>query len=86
MACLTEQHLNQTLITTGNVVSLLFFQQHFICLFASEGNENSKNLSLVFLYSALLWHRLMGKNVLSANFSGTDKIRAYAHCAKGSVS
>jgi heparanase 1 len=35
-------------------------------------------------YSALLWHRLMGKNVLSANFSGTENIRAYAHCAKGS--
>ncbi|KAF8393125.1 hypothetical protein HHK36_021366 [Tetracentron sinense] len=35
-------------------------------------------------YSALLWHRLMGINVLSANFSGTKKIRAYAHCAKQS--
>jgi len=35
-------------------------------------------------YSALLWHRLMGENVLSTNFSGTKKIRAYAHCAKHS--
>ncbi|KAK3213089.1 hypothetical protein Dsin_017795 [Dipteronia sinensis] len=35
-------------------------------------------------YSALLWHRLMGKNVLSTIFSGTKKIRAYAHCAKQS--
>ncbi|KAJ4816412.1 Heparanase-like protein 3 [Rhynchospora pubera] len=35
-------------------------------------------------YSALLWHRLMGKNVLSTNFTGTNSIRAYAHCAKGS--
>ncbi|KAG6718899.1 heparanase-like protein 3 [Carya illinoinensis] len=33
-------------------------------------------------YSALLWHRLMGNNVLSTSFSGTKKIRAYAHCAK----
>lgn len=33
-------------------------------------------------YSALLWHRLMGRNVLSASFSGTKKIRAYAHCSK----
>ncbi|KAB1204652.1 Heparanase-like protein 3 [Morella rubra] len=33
-------------------------------------------------YSALLWHRLMGNNVLSTSFSGTNKIRAYAHCAK----
>ncbi|XP_044471151.1 heparanase-like protein 3 [Mangifera indica] len=35
-------------------------------------------------YSALLWHRLMGRNVLSTSFSGTNKIRAYAHCAKQS--
>ncbi|MCI03131.1 heparanase-like protein 3-like, partial [Trifolium medium] len=37
-------------------------------------------------YSALLWHRLMGRRVLSTTFSGTNKIRAYAHCAKQSVS
>ncbi|KAL2479553.1 Heparanase-like protein 3 [Abeliophyllum distichum] len=35
-------------------------------------------------YSALLWHRLMGSNVLSTNFTGTNMIRAYAHCAKQS--
>ncbi|CAJ1975615.1 unnamed protein product [Sphenostylis stenocarpa] len=35
-------------------------------------------------YSALLWHRLMGRQVLSTTFSGTKKIRAYAHCAKQS--
>ncbi|WOL00508.1 heparanase-like protein 3 [Canna indica] len=35
-------------------------------------------------YSALLWHRLMGRKVLSANFTGTKMIRAYAHCAKQS--
>nr|XP_043624662.1 heparanase-like protein 3 [Erigeron canadensis] len=35
-------------------------------------------------YSALLWHRLMGRKVLSTNFNGTKKIRAYAHCAKES--
>ncbi|CAL5400454.1 unnamed protein product [Camellia sinensis] len=33
---------------------------------------------------ALLWNRLMGRNVLSTSFSGTKKIRAYAHCAKQS--
>ncbi|KAF3447084.1 hypothetical protein FNV43_RR12264 [Rhamnella rubrinervis] len=33
-------------------------------------------------YSALLWHRLMGNNVLSTSFSGTQKMRAYAHCSK----
>ncbi|CAA0821074.1 Heparanase-like protein 3 [Striga hermonthica] len=35
-------------------------------------------------YSALLWHRLMGKRVLSTRFRGTKSIRAYAHCAKPS--
>ncbi|KAF5748161.1 hypothetical protein HS088_TW04G00111 [Tripterygium wilfordii] len=35
-------------------------------------------------YSALLWHRLMGAKVLSTSFSGTNKIRAYAHCSKAS--
>ncbi|KAI3524395.1 hypothetical protein L1887_03049 [Cichorium endivia] len=35
-------------------------------------------------YSALLWHRLMGRKVLSTNFTGTKKIRSYAHCAKES--
>ncbi|KAG7989362.1 hypothetical protein I3843_03G234100 [Carya illinoinensis] len=33
-------------------------------------------------YSALLWHRLMGRNVLPTSFSGTKKIRAYAHCSR----
>ncbi|XP_006655848.2 heparanase-like protein 3 [Oryza brachyantha] len=35
-------------------------------------------------YSALLWHRLMGTKVLSTTFSGTNMIRAYAHCARDS--
>ncbi|RVX19647.1 Heparanase-like protein 3 [Vitis vinifera] len=35
-------------------------------------------------YSALLWHRLMGRNVLSTSFNGTKKIRAYSHCSKQS--
>ncbi|XP_057767951.1 heparanase-like protein 3 isoform X1 [Salvia miltiorrhiza] len=35
-------------------------------------------------YSALLWHRLMGRQVLSTTFNGTKTIRAYAHCAKHS--
>ncbi|PNT69373.1 hypothetical protein BRADI_3g54370v3 [Brachypodium distachyon] len=33
-------------------------------------------------YSALLWHRLMGTKVLSTTFNGTNKIRAYTHCAR----
>ncbi|CAN6202329.1 unnamed protein product [Urochloa humidicola] len=35
-------------------------------------------------YSALLWHRLMGTKVLATTFPGTNKIRAYAHCARDS--
>ncbi|KAI5073746.1 hypothetical protein GOP47_0011759 [Adiantum capillus-veneris] len=36
-------------------------------------------------YSALLWHRLMGANVLEVKVSGSAFVRAYAHCAKGSA-
>ncbi|GMG98981.1 hypothetical protein Nepgr_000821 [Nepenthes gracilis] len=35
-------------------------------------------------YSALLWHRLMGTQVLSTAASGTKKLRAYAHCSRQS--
>lgn len=35
-------------------------------------------------YSALLWHRLMGRHVLSTSFNGPKKIRSYAHCSKHS--
>ncbi|XP_024986351.1 heparanase-like protein 3 isoform X1 [Cynara cardunculus var. scolymus] len=35
-------------------------------------------------YSALLWHRLMGRHVLLTSFDGTKKIRSYAHCSKHS--
>ncbi|KAK9079506.1 hypothetical protein SSX86_001178 [Deinandra increscens subsp. villosa] len=35
-------------------------------------------------YSALLWHRLMGRRVLSTSFHGTKMIRSYAHCSKHS--
>ncbi|CAO2825848.1 unnamed protein product [Amaranthus hypochondriacus] len=35
-------------------------------------------------YSALLWHRLMGKQVLFTSVTGTRKLRAYTHCSKQS--
>ncbi|KAL0451831.1 UNVERIFIED_CONTAM: Heparanase-like protein 3 [Sesamum latifolium] len=35
-------------------------------------------------YSALLWHKLMGSSVLSTNFTGTKRVRAYSHCARQS--
>ncbi|WOK99658.1 heparanase-like protein 1 [Canna indica] len=38
---------------------------------------------LNFSTSALLWHRLMGKGVLSIDISGSSYLRAYAHCSKG---
>ncbi|KAM7484404.1 hypothetical protein LguiA_000413 [Lonicera macranthoides] len=31
---------------------------------------------------ALLWHRLMGKNVLSTTHNGSPYLRAYSHCSK----
>ncbi|XP_010688437.2 heparanase-like protein 3 [Beta vulgaris subsp. vulgaris] len=35
-------------------------------------------------YNALLWHRLMGKQVLATKVIGNPKIRAYTHCSKQS--
>ncbi|CAK9151111.1 unnamed protein product [Ilex paraguariensis] len=35
-------------------------------------------------HSALLWHRLMGKNVLSTNHDSSPNLRAYSHCSKNS--
>ncbi|KAF6166174.1 hypothetical protein GIB67_023884 [Kingdonia uniflora] len=32
--------------------------------------------------SALLWHRLMGKNVLSTTHTGSPYLRAYSHCSR----
>ncbi|GAB4860824.1 hypothetical protein Ancab_035986 [Ancistrocladus abbreviatus] len=34
-------------------------------------------------YSALLWHRLMGKRVLSVGRDASPFLRSYAHCSKG---
>ncbi|KAF2311224.1 hypothetical protein P3X46_031159 [Hevea brasiliensis] len=34
-------------------------------------------------YSALLWHRLMGKGVLPVGSDASPYLRAYAHCSKG---
>ncbi|CAN4124568.1 unnamed protein product [Withania somnifera] len=33
-------------------------------------------------YGALLWHKLMGKNVLSVTREGSPYLRTYAHCSK----
>lgn len=34
-------------------------------------------------YSALLWHRLMGKGVLGVGSDASPYLRAYAHCSRG---
>ncbi|KAI8565661.1 hypothetical protein RHMOL_Rhmol03G0277700 [Rhododendron molle] len=51
---------------------------------AYNSGRNRVTNAFVFSFCALLWNRLMGRNVLSTSFSGTKKIRAYAHCAKNS--
>ncbi|KAL0420926.1 UNVERIFIED_CONTAM: Heparanase-like protein 2 [Sesamum latifolium] len=33
-------------------------------------------------YGALLWHRLMGQQVLSTSHDGSPYLRAYSHCSK----
>ncbi|KAG7594794.1 Glycoside hydrolase superfamily [Arabidopsis thaliana x Arabidopsis arenosa] len=36
-----------------------------------------------YYYSALLWHRLMGKGVLGVQTNASEYLRAYVHCSKG---
>ncbi|KAL9166077.1 hypothetical protein ABFS82_05G005600 [Erythranthe guttata] len=36
-------------------------------------------------YGALLWHRLMGKNVLFTSHKGSPYLRVYSHCSKKSA-
>ncbi|KAK8655016.1 hypothetical protein V6N13_107608 [Hibiscus sabdariffa] len=51
---------------------------------AYNSGHNLVTNAFVFSFCALLWHRLMGRNVLSTRFTGTEKIRSYTHCAKQS--
>ncbi|MBA0722553.1 hypothetical protein Golax_003216, partial [Gossypium laxum] len=51
---------------------------------AYNSGRNLVTNAFVFSFCALLWHRLMGRNVLSTSFDGTKKIRSYTHCAKQS--
>ncbi|KAH0934854.1 hypothetical protein HID58_011971 [Brassica napus] len=37
-------------------------------------------------YSALLWHRLMGKGVLGVQTNASEYLRTYVHCSKGRLS
>ncbi|ESQ31810.1 hypothetical protein EUTSA_v10003960mg [Eutrema salsugineum] len=36
-------------------------------------------------YSALLWHRLMGKGVLGVQTNASEYLRTYVHCSKGTA-
>ncbi|OWM89493.1 hypothetical protein CDL15_Pgr024241 [Punica granatum] len=47
-------------------------------------NSGGKDVSHTFVdgFCALLWHRLMGKEVLSTTHDGSPYLRAYSHCSK----
>ncbi|KAI9168845.1 hypothetical protein LWI28_002699 [Acer negundo] len=47
-------------------------------------NSGGKDVSRTFVngFCALMWHRLMGKNVLSATHNGSPYLRAYSHCSR----
>ncbi|KAK9027482.1 hypothetical protein V6N11_067315 [Hibiscus sabdariffa] len=53
---------------------------------AYNSGHNLVTDAFVFCFCALLWHQLMGRNVLSTGFTRTEKIRSYSytHCAKQS--
>ncbi|XP_057958266.1 heparanase-like protein 3 isoform X1 [Malania oleifera] len=49
---------------------------------AYNSGHNLVTNAFAFSFCALLWHRLMGTNVLSKSINRTKKMRAYAHCSK----
>lgn len=55
---------------------------HFGTLKKISGTMSSSYEFALWQYSALLWHRLMGKGVLAVNSNASPYLRVYAHCAK----
>uniref|UniRef100_A0A804NWT2 Uncharacterized protein n=1 Tax=Zea mays TaxID=4577 RepID=A0A804NWT2_MAIZE len=89
LVSLDAQQPNTRLVTDAFVFSFWYLDQ--LGMSSKYGTKSycrqtlvGGNYGLLNTTTALLWHRLMGTKVLSATFNGTNKIRAYAHCAKRS--
>jgi len=67
---------------TYHIMSVYYvtYQIHRICVLYYLSNWHA-----FVLFRALLWHRLMGRNVLSVSHEGSSLLRAYAHCSKKGV-
>lgn len=78
MVYLTPKLFCQILITIGKATSLDFTAAFYGTKFSLFKPS--------FVPSALLWHRLMGREVLSVDINAPPrKLRAYAHCRKQQV-
>ncbi|GFZ17046.1 glucuronidase 2 [Actinidia rufa] len=75
----TFSNLKQTIQTHGPWASAWIGES------GGAYNSGRRNVSNTFVNSfcALLWHRLMGKEVLAVNTSASPYLRSYAHCSKG---
>ncbi|XP_022151072.1 heparanase-like protein 2, partial [Momordica charantia] len=63
------------------------YNHHAYCRQALIGGNYALLNTTTFIpnpdyYGALLWHRLMGKKVLSVSHDGSPYLRVYSHCSK----
>ncbi|KAK8993960.1 hypothetical protein V6N11_008171 [Hibiscus sabdariffa] len=86
---LNPDHLNKASYTFGNLTHVI--QRHgpwssaWVGESGGASNSGGAHVSNTFVNSfcALLWHRLMGKVVLSVESDASPFLRSYAHCSKG---
>ncbi|KAK9034447.1 hypothetical protein V6N11_050611 [Hibiscus sabdariffa] len=94
---LNPDHLNKASYTFGNLTHVIRRHGPWSSAWVGESggafNSGGSHVSNTFVnsfwyldqlgMSALLWHRLMGKVVLSVESDASPFLRSYAHCSKG---
>ncbi|KAK8659111.1 hypothetical protein V6N13_029323 [Hibiscus sabdariffa] len=93
---LNPDHLNKASYTFGNLTHVIRRHGPWSSAWVGESggafNSGGSHVSNTFVNSfwyldqlgiALLWHRLMGKVVLSVESDASPFLRSYAHCSKG---
>ncbi|KAK9203770.1 hypothetical protein WN943_014026 [Citrus x changshan-huyou] len=85
---LNPQRLSRVSETFGNLKQTIEKHGPWASAWVGESggayNSGGRHVSNTFVNSfcALLWHRLMGKGVLSVATDGSSSLRSYAHCSK----
>ncbi|KAI8543257.1 hypothetical protein RHMOL_Rhmol08G0202900 [Rhododendron molle] len=86
---LDPHHLSKISLTFSNLKQTVETHGPWASAWVGESggayNSGGRNVSNTFINSfcALLWHQLMGNEVLAVNISASPYLRSYAHCSKG---